>query len=133
MRIEFFLPMRPPTKTHQEKSIAVVNGKPVVYEDAELLAVREKFMAHIAPHKPEMPLDGPVRLLTKWCFPVTGKHKNGEYKDSRPDTVNLIKLFKDCLKQSGFFTKDDAQVASEITEKFWANIPGIYVVIEELT
>ena len=30
------------------------------------------------------------------------------------------------------FWKDDALVASEITEKFWADQPGIYIRIEEL-
>jgi Holliday junction resolvase RusA-like endonuclease len=30
------------------------------------------------------------------------------------------------------FWKDDCLVASEIVEKFWAEIPGIYIRIEEL-
>ncbi|WP_432651737.1 RusA family crossover junction endodeoxyribonuclease, partial [Huintestinicola sp.] len=30
------------------------------------------------------------------------------------------------------FWKDDALVASEIIEKFWADIPGIWICIEEL-
>lgn len=30
------------------------------------------------------------------------------------------------------FWKDDALVASEIVEKFWAEIPGIYIRIEEI-
>jgi len=30
------------------------------------------------------------------------------------------------------FWKDDAQVTSEIAEKFWAEKPGIYIKIEEL-
>jgi Holliday junction resolvase RusA-like endonuclease len=40
-------------------------------------------------------------------------------------------MLKDVMTALGFW-KDDAQVASEIIEKFWADIPGIYVVIEEL-
>lgn len=31
----------------------------------------------------------------------------------------------------GYWT-DDAQVASEITEKFWSEQPGLYVRIEQL-
>lgn len=38
---------------------------------------------------------------------------------------------KDCMTRLHFW-KDDAQVASEISEKFWAAVPGIYVRIEEL-
>jgi Holliday junction resolvase RusA-like endonuclease len=30
------------------------------------------------------------------------------------------------------FWKDDAQVASEVIEKFWAEIPGIWIRLEEL-
>jgi Holliday junction resolvase RusA-like endonuclease len=30
------------------------------------------------------------------------------------------------------FWKDDALVASEVIEKFWANIPGIYIAIREV-
>ena len=30
------------------------------------------------------------------------------------------------------FWGDDAQVASEVTEKFWADIPGIFVQIRPL-
>ena len=29
------------------------------------------------------------------------------------------------------FWKDDAQVASEISEKFWSEVVGIYVSVEE--
>lgn len=38
---------------------------------------------------------------------------------------------KDCMTRLHFW-KDDAQVASEISEKFWAAVSGIYVRIEEL-
>lgn len=133
LKTEFFLPMIPPTKTHQEKKVTVKNGKPKFYEPTELKAVRAKFEAHLAQHIPNQKYVGAVRLITKWCFPITatGKHANGEYKITKPDTDNMIKLLKDCMTKLGFW-KDDAQVASEITEKFWSDIPGIYIVIESL-
>jgi len=128
---EFFMAMQVPTKTHQEKSITVRNGKPVVYEDAELKAVRAKLMAHLGQNTPKQKYTGALRLVTKWCFGITGKHCNGEYKITKPDTDNLVKLLKDCMTDCGYWT-DDAIVASEIIEKFWAEIPGIYVRIEKL-
>lgn len=131
MQISFFLPMNPPTVTYQEKDIAVVKGKPVVYEPAELKAVRSKLMAHLGQYAPLVPLQGAVRLLVKWCFPITGKHEDGEWKTTKPDTDNLQKLLKDCMTDLGYW-KDDAQVASEIVEKFWAKVPGIYVFAEGL-
>jgi Holliday junction resolvase RusA-like endonuclease len=131
MRTEFFVPMRPPTKTHQQKRARVVNGKPVFYEDAELKEVRSKLMSHLGPHTPDEPYRGAIRLITKWCFPITGKRTNGQYKTTKPDTDNLQKLLKDVMTDLGFW-KDDSLVASEITEKFWAHPPGIYICIEEL-
>lgn len=130
-KIEFFIPMIPPTKTHQEKQVHVVKGKPKFYEPTELKAARQKLQAHLAGHIPENKFIGPVRLITKWCFPATKDHKNGEYKTSKPDTDNLQKMLKDVMTSLGYWT-DDALVASEIIEKFWADIPGIYILIEEL-
>ncbi len=130
-KMDFFMVMKNvPTVTHQEKQVHVVNGKPVFYEPADLKAARQKLMGHLAGHKPEQPFEHGIRLMVKWCFPC-GKHKNGEYRITKPDTDNLQKLLKDCMTACGFW-KDDAQVASEIVEKFWADVPGIYVRIEEL-
>jgi len=129
---EFFMPMRKvPTVTHQEKQVHVVNGKPVFYEPEELKAARAKLLAHLGQHVPKDRYIGPVRLITKWCFPILGKHQNGEYKTSKPDTDNLVKLLKDVMTELHFW-KDDAQVASEVTEKFWSDLPGIYVKVESL-
>ena len=131
--VQFFMAMVPPTVTHQEKKVRVVKGKPIFYEPAELKAARAKLMAHLAKYEPVEPLDGALRLVCKWCFPLDkgGRHRDGEYKTSKPDTDNLQKLLKDCMTDLGFWV-DDAQVASEVTEKFWAEVPGIFVQIWQL-
>lgn len=131
--IEFFLPMKVPTSTHQTKRFGSVNGKIVSYDTPVIVAIREKFETALSKHAPQQKIIGPVRLVTKWCFGIsdTRKHKNGDWKDTKPDTDNLIKLFKDCMTKTGYW-KDDAQVASDIIEKFWAEIPGIYVRVEKL-
>lgn len=131
MQVLFFLPMIPPTVTHQEKKVHVVNGRPVLYEPAELKAARIKLMAHLGKHAPALPLQGAVRLVVKWCFPITGSHIDGQWKTTKPDTDNLQKLLKDCMTLCGYW-KDDAQVASEIVEKFWAEKPGIFISAQEL-
>ena len=125
-RIRFFLSMIPPTVTHQEKKTAVVKGKPVYYEPPELKDARAKLRAYLSSHAPSQPMNGALRLLVKWCFSIKGNHKDGEYRTSKPDTDNLQKLLKDVMTACGFW-HDDAQVASEIIEKFWADIPGIYI------
>ena len=130
MTTEFFMAMDPPTITHQEKQVHVVNGKPVFYEPAELKAARQKLTGYMAKFKPKDRYAAPVELITKWCFP-RGRHQNGQYRAGKPDTDNLQKLLKDCMTDAGFW-KDDCLVCREITEKFWAEIPGIYIRIREL-
>ena len=131
MRTEFFMPMLPPETTHQEKQVSVRSGKPIFYEPEKLKAARAKLQAHLAKHVPEEKYTGAVRVVVKWLFPITGKHRDGQYKTTKPDTDNLQKLLKDVMTDLKYWT-DDALVASEIIEKFWAEQPGIYVCIEEL-
>ncbi|MBQ3006776.1 MAG: RusA family crossover junction endodeoxyribonuclease [Clostridia bacterium] len=130
MTTEFFMSIKPPTVTQQEHQVTVINGKPRFYDPPELQAARAKLTAHLSRHMLKEPYRCGVRLITKWLFPK-GKHADGEYKITKPDTDNLQKLLKDCMTSCGFW-KDDALVASEITEKFWAATPGIYIRIEEL-
>ncbi len=130
MATEFFMAMVPPECTHQEKKVAVIKGKPVFYDPPEVKNARMKLIGYLSQHRPETPYRAGCRLLVKWCFPK-GHHNDGEYRATKPDTDNLQKLLKDCMTAAGFW-EDDCLVASEIIEKFWAGIPGIYIRIEEL-
>ena len=130
--IEFFMPMeRVPTVTHQEKKVRVVAGRPRFYEPAELRAARAGLRASLHPHRPAAPLQGPLRMVAKWCFAPGAGHRAGSWRTTRPDTDNLDKLLKDCMTAEGFW-QDDAQVASEICEKFWLVPSGVYIRVEQL-
>lgn len=132
MTTEFFVPLKDvPATTHQQKKVSVVNDKPKFYEPAELKAARAKLMAHLGQHVPERKYTGPIRLVTKWCFPITGRHADGEYKTTKPDIDNSLKLMLDCMTQLGFW-KDDSLIVSLVAEKFWAKLPGIYIRIDEV-
>lgn len=125
--------MKPPTVTNQEHKIRVVKGKPLMYEPPELMAAKSLLTDSLAKYKPKdmATIIGPIRLTVKWLFPVTDKHKSGEYKTTKPDTDNLDKMLKDCMTRVGYW-KDDALVVSEIIEKFWAEPSGIFIKVEEL-
>lgn len=129
--IEFFMPMVPPSVTHQTQAITVVKGKPRVYDTPELKDARAKLTAHLAGHAPEQRLTGPVRLSTTWIWPAKGDRCPGEWKTTKPDTDNVVKLLKDCMTRLGYWV-DDSQVCSECTEKIWGQRPGIFVRVEQL-
>ncbi|MDD7488468.1 MAG: RusA family crossover junction endodeoxyribonuclease, partial [Clostridiales bacterium] len=44
---------------------------------------------------------------------------------------NLQKLLKDCMTKTKYWT-DDAQVASELSQKFHSKITGIWIMVREL-
>lgn len=128
--MKFFMPMIPPEITAQMHKVAVIKGKPHFYDPPELKAARSKLMANLAKYRPDTPMEGPLALTVKWCFPK-GPHFDGEWRYTRPDTDNLQKLLKDCMTEAGFW-KDDAQVSSELIQKFWADMPGIFIRLEEI-
>lgn len=130
MTTEFFMAMEPPTCTHQEKKVAVIKGRPVFYDPPEVHAAKQKLTGYLAKYKPKKRYETGVRLIVRWCFP-RGCHEDGEYRITKPDTDNLQKMLKDCMTLCGYW-KDDSLVASELVEKFWADISGIYIRIEEL-
>lgn len=128
--IQFFMAMEPPATTAQQHRIARRGGKTFVYDSPEMKDAKSKLAAHLARHRPAEPMGGPLRLVVKWCFPC-GKHPHGMYKTTKPDTDNLQKMLKDQMTKLGFW-KDDALVASEIVEKFWAQDPGIFISVEQI-
>lgn len=132
MTISFFIPMIPPTVTAQEHRVGInKSGKPYFYDSAEIKAAKLKLQSVLARHAPKQQYTKAVRLMVKWLFPITGNHHDGEYKTSKPDTDNLQKILKDLMTALHFW-KDDAIVASEIIEKFYAEKPGLFICIQEL-
>lgn len=130
--MKFFIAMKPPTATAQEKQVSVVHGRPIFYDPAPVKEAKNQLNGYLIRHKPDEPMTGPVQLRTIWLFPKGKSHKNGEWRVTRPDTDNLQKLLKDCMTRCGFW-KDDAQVVREIVEKRWSDEPtGIFIEIKSL-
>ena len=130
--MDFFIAMKPPTATAQERQVCVVHGKPVFYDPAPVKKAKTLLTEHLIRQRPNEPFSGALQLRVLWLFPKGRSHRNGEWRVTRPDTDNLQKLLKDCMTRCGFW-KDDAQVVREIVEKRWSDEPtGIYIEIEEL-
>lgn len=129
--MNFFMAMLPPTTTFQAKDLAVRGGKPIIFDSAELKQMKEKLSAHLGKHVPPEPLEGPLMLTVKWCYLCSEKHPAGSWKETKPDTDNLDKALKDCMEKLGFF-KNDAQICVEHIEKFYNDVPGVYIQLEEI-
>lgn len=131
--IEFFMPMIPPTKTFQDKVIRKTkSGKAIIHDSTEVGVIKRKFLGHLNRHKIEKPLEGALRFIAKWIYPIGDENvKHGDYKITKPDIDNMQKLLLDCMTKLKFW-EDDCQIASLIAEKFHGDIPGIYIKIEKL-
>lgn len=128
-KIEFFMPMNPPTATAQEKQFNKTTGK--VYLKSEARAARGILQAHLAEFRPQDPLTGPIELTVVWAYKNIEK-PNGSWHQSKPDLDNIEKDFIDCLVRLRFIP-DDKHISRKITEKRWTNeVPGIYVKIQKL-
>lgn len=135
--MNFKINIEPPTVTAQEKGLSTRWDKvrkkyvPCVYEKKEVTRAKQIFLWYLHQNRPNEPLKGAIFLKTVWTFKPRGDHKPGEYKTTKPDTENSLKLFKDCMTKAGFW-KDDAQVCYEVTVKQWGEEPGIEVTCSEI-
>jgi Holliday junction resolvase RusA-like endonuclease len=128
MKLEFYMPMRPPRTTAQQQRI----GNKKIYKGASVSDAQRKLTAHLYAYAPAKPLDGPIRMTTIWQW--NSKGHDGEWKTTKPDTDNLQKLLKDCMTRLGYW-HDDAQVCDEHIAKRWTaqgDCPGIFVRVETL-
>lgn len=138
MKIDFFIPGKPPRATGQMRRCRVVCGRPQFYDGALVKQARAQLHAGLAPHAPSEPIEGAIALRVSWVFPATRKIDRGTWKLTRPDTDNLQKILKDEMTRLGYW-QDDAQVALETVSKRWSNgssgeddNTGVWVTVETL-
>lgn len=128
----FFVACNVPTRTHQQKSIRVVKNKPVVYEDAELKAVRLKYTAYLAREAPVTPFRAPIELRLVWYYHTNVDSREGTLKTTKPDVGNDFKLLLDVMQDLGYWA-DDAHISVIHNTKMWTTgRGGIEVCIQEI-
>ncbi len=117
----------PPTATAQQRRVRMINGHPQFYDPPALKAAKTAIEEQLRPHVPEKPFDQAVRMWVQWNFSYKSGHKDGDYRDTRPDTDNLQKALKDIMTKLGFWV-DDALVVDEWVVKRWnKSDPGLYI------
>ena len=138
-RVSAFLPMKPPSVTHNALVAYIVGGgkgmhaairKSDELKTAEdLICVWLKSITKVSENF--QPLTGPLRCVVKWCFPASPKHPHGTPMTEKPDMSNMLKTFEDCLTRCGII-EDDRFICSESLSKGYAETMGIYFSVEEL-
>ena len=129
--VEFFEPMKLPTKTHNEL-MPVKRGEGLsIIKTPELLDVEADWEAHLGRHVPEAPIDGAMSVKMTLLYGLPDGKEQFEPKTTKPDVDNVEKTVYDVMAKLGFFT-NDAHVASSLTTKAWGEPQGIYVRIEQI-
>ena len=97
----------------------------------ELNEQKKVFMLHLSKRAPVEPLDGTFQLHVVITFPWLKGHgkklqerAKAIRKNTKPDTDNLVKTFKDCLEKSGCLI-NDSRIARDIIEKRHGDDIGI--------
>ncbi len=93
MYMQFFLPMQPPTTTHNAKQLHAYmkGGQPhaVLHDSPELKQTRAKLHAHLAPTRRKSPSPQAVRCGC-WSSGASCRGpQNGSWRTAKPDTDNL--------------------------------------------
>lgn len=129
--MRFFLEIDPPTATSQENQTAFVNGRLMHYKSKRAKATFAILTDALRPFVPPEPMDGPIRLICEWRFPMGKSHVDREWRITRPDTDNLQKALKDVMTRLGFWV-DDSRVCCELVSKTWSAAPGIEITVEQI-
>lgn len=129
--LEFFEPMKLPTKTHNEL-MPVRRGEGLsIIKTPELMDVEADWEAHLARHAPDEPIDGAVSVKMTLLYGLPEGREQFEPKTTKPDVDNVEKTVYDVMATLGFFT-NDVHVATSLTTKAWGEPQGIYVRIERI-
>lgn len=123
-----------PNGTAQQTGHMVRGGKIHHYVKKNVLSQRQIYRNAIleelngidTPH-----YDGPVFLDVTFYFAIKDKKRWGQWKTSRADCDNLVKLLQDAMSDIGFWD-DDAQIANLHVRKKFESKPGILIEVGRL-
>jgi Holliday junction resolvase RusA-like endonuclease len=136
MKIEFFHPCNPPKATAQQRRHSRSGH---TYLPAGAAKASATLQAIFEQKRPETPICGPLELHLYWTWQHPKKSNGGPNpakfeplpKTTRPDLDNLAKLALDAMTRAGYW-HDDSQVVRLVTEKWYSDMPGIAVRVEQI-
>lgn len=111
-----------------------------VFTPKETVEAEQDQARLLRPYTPRVPLAGAVTCRLIYALPIpeswSAKRRaaavlGDELPTTKGDVDNFAKLSMDVLTELGWW-KDDAQVVSLVTEKVYAEVPGLRVIVEEV-
>lgn len=105
------------------------------YTDPKILNNSEQLLLLSIEHAPSLPLEGPLvvqlRFVANWTQGARKfQRQRGCWpKCTKPDADNLSKQLLDVLQKAGFY-RNDAQIARLVSEKVYADTPGVGVYLD---
>lgn len=129
--IKFFIPGIPVPKGRPRFS--TFGGRMTTYTPKNTRVWEEYVKWQAIPHRPDKPLEGP--LIIKMIFEMPRPKSLLQkifFHIKKPDIDNLQKSMIDALEKAAIF-KNDSQFVFKISTKRYAEVTGVYVIIEEMT
>lgn len=125
-----------PKSTAQMKGERVMGNKVHHFEKKNVSAqrriYRDAIIENLKDQEIEVPsYEGPVYLKVIFNYAIKDKKRWGNWKTSKPDLDNAVKLLQDVLTDLHFF-KDDSQIARLVLEKRLSSHPFIEIGIGRL-
>lgn len=77
-------------------------------------------------------LEGPVRLSATFVF-ARPKSVKRAYPSVKPDLDKLLRAICDGITDAQVVWRDDAQVVQAFTDKFYGAVPGVHVIVTEVS
>lgn len=126
-----------PKGTAQQKGTSVQGGRIHHYEKAVVRNQRQIYRNALVDalqdiNRQPPRYEGPVYLNVHFFYSIKAKKRWGEWKISKPDCDNMVKLLQDVMADVGFFVNGDEQVASLKVSKTMAERPGISIEVGRL-
>lgn len=127
--LRIFIPGEPYRATAQEARIAKHGSHAWRYDTPELKRVRLSLTEELDPYAPAEPMTGPLCMTVTYRYGTHSKSRLDQWKVTKPDTDNLVKMLKDVMTECGFWL-DDAQVCLETVGKWWTTPDAAGILIE---
>lgn len=107
------------------------------YQPADVQEEATALAALLVPHRPEIPMSGPLALSLSFTFPwrkcdSAKRRRTGPHPCFvKPDFDNLCKQVCDVLQRMGFYA-NDSQLADVRIRKWWGDSPSLAMTLEQI-